>query len=108
MGTESASNCYTERISQGKDTEPQPRPLSIDHYLLYKRQHAVAIAIELFDKHVTVGFGHDETILSEEGQQVHRIDVLLASLVDAAEGIQHYERVILREHFLLDFALTDA
>ena len=77
-------------------------------HLLYKRQHAITIAVELFNKHVTVGFGHDETILTEEGQQVHRVDVLLAALINAAEGIQYHQRVILRKDFLLDLALSDA
>ena len=40
--------------------------------------------------------------------QVERIDVLFAVLVDAAEGVEDDERVILREDFFLNLALSDA
>ena len=40
--------------------------------------------------------------------QVQRIDVLLAVLVDPAEGVEDDERVVLGEDLFLDLALSNA
>ena len=77
------------------------------NYLLDKREHTIAIRIKLLDQHVTVCLRYNQAVVSEEGVEVQGVDVLLGILINATEGIEHHQGVVLREDLLLHLTLSD-
>jgi len=66
------------------------------------------VGVELLDQHVTVCFTDDQAAVPEERHQVHRVDVLLLSGVNSAEGVQNNELVLLSKDFLLNLTFSEA
>ena len=71
-----------------------------------ERKASSAIRIKLFHEHETVGLCHYYSVVSEKVMEIQRRDLLLAPSVNAEEGIQDNERVVLREDLLLYLAVA--